>query len=169
MPVQQLWSFRGRHLPRAPRIGLAYAPNASGGFWGRLLGKPGETSIRAGFGVYFTAFEDLTSFNEVGDAPYGFFWVSPVPSLFANPFIDRATGNDEGQRFPPAFPPLNVSASNPDNSIYWSKLTPIISSPGFFHGNELPYSEHYSLSIQRHFGEYTILSLPYVTTTGNRL
>jgi hypothetical protein len=53
----------------APRVGLAYSPNASGGFWGRLLGNPGETSIRAGFGVYFTAFEDITSFNEVGDAP----------------------------------------------------------------------------------------------------
>src|SRR3989454_7065488 len=111
-------------LPISPRVGLAYAPNASGGFWGKLLGRPGETSIRAGFGVFFTAFEDITSFNEVGDAPYGFFWVSPVPPLFATPFMDRATGNNEGQRFPPPFPPLNVSSSNPDNNIDWSKLTP---------------------------------------------
>jgi hypothetical protein len=153
----------------APRLGLAYAPNASGGLLRKLLGGPGETSIRAGFGVYFTAFEDLTSFNEVGDAPYGFYWVSPVPSLFATPFIDRATGFNEGQRFPPPFPPLNVSASNPDNSIDWSKLVPIGSSPGFFHDNRLPYSEHYSLSIQRQFGPNTLLSLSYVGTQGHRL
>jgi hypothetical protein len=153
----------------APRIGLAYSPSATGGFLGRLLGKPGETSVRAGFGVYFTAFEDLTSFNEVGDAPYGFFWVSPVPPLFANPFIDRATGNDQGQRFPAPFPPLNVSASNPDNSIDWSKLTPIISSPGFYYDNRLPYAEHYSLSIQRQFGGNTLLSLAYVGTQAHRL
>jgi hypothetical protein len=153
----------------APRLGLAYAPNASGGLLRKLLGGPGETSIRAGFGVYFTAFEDLTSFNEVGDAPYGFYWVSPVPSLFATPFIDRATGFNEGQRFPPPFPPLNVSASNPDNSIDWSKLVPIGSSPGFFHDNRLPYSEHYSLSIQRQFGPNTLLSLSCVGTQGHRL
>ncbi len=153
----------------APRVGLAYAPNASGGLWGKLLGRPGETSIRAGFGVFFTAFEDVTSFNEIGDAPYGFFWVSPVPSLFATPFIDRATGNNEGQRFPAPFPPLNVSASNPDNSIDWSLLVPIISSPGFFHDNRLPYSENYSFSIQRQFGPNTLLSLAYVGAQGHRL
>jgi hypothetical protein len=153
----------------APRVGLAYAPNVSGGLLRRLLGQSGETSIRAGFGVFFTAFEDLTSFNEVGDAPYGFFWVSPVGPLFANPFIDRATGNDEGQRFPPPFPPLNVSASNPDNSIDWSVFVPIISSPGFFHDNRLPYAEHYSVSIQRQFGTNTLLSLAYVGTQGHRL
>src|SRR5437867_4252463 len=153
----------------APRIGLAYAPNPTGGVLGKLLGRSGQTSIRAAFGVYFTAFEDLTSFNEVGDAPYGFYWVSPVPSLFATPFIDRATGFNEGQRFPPPFPPLNVSASNPDNSIDWTKLVPIGSSPGFFHDNRLPYAEHYSLSIQRQFGANTLLNLAYVGTQGHRL
>ena len=153
----------------APRIGLAYAPNASGGLLQKLLGRSGETSIRAGFGVFFTAYEDLTSFNEVGDAPYGFFWVSPVPPLFATPFIDRATGNNEGQRFPAPLPPLNVSPTNPDNNIDWSLLVPISSSPGFYYQNRLPYSEHYSLSIQRQFGPNTLLSLAYVGTQGHRL
>jgi len=153
----------------APRIGLAYSPNASGGLWGKLLGRARQTSIRAGYGLYFTAFEDNTSFNEVGDAPYGFFWVSPVPPLFATPFIDRATGNNEGQRFPAPEPPLNVSATNPDNNINWSLLTPISSSPGFFHTNRLPYAEHYSFSIERQFGPNTLLSLAYVGTQGHRL
>src|SRR5437660_2265023 len=157
-----------RYRNFAPRVGLAYAPNASGGFWGKLLGRSGETSIRAGFGVFFTAFEDITSFNEVGDAPYGFFWVSP-PSLFTTPFIDRSTGKNEGQRFPPPFPPLNVSASNPDKNIDWSLLVPISSSPGFYYQNRLPYSEHYSLSIERQFGPNTLLSLAYVGTQGHRL
>ena len=31
--------------------------------------------------MYYTAIEDVTLFNEVGDAPFGLFWVSPVPVL----------------------------------------------------------------------------------------
>jgi hypothetical protein len=153
----------------APRVGLAYSPSAASGILHRLLGAPGTSSIRAGFGVFFTAFEDATSFNEVGDAPYGYFWSSPVPPLFATPFIDRATGNDEGQRFPVAFPPLNVGPSNPDNSIDWSQFIPISSSPGFYYKNRLPYSEDYMLSFQRQFGANTMLSMSYVGTQGHRL
>ena len=152
-----------------PRIGLAYSPNANSGILRRILGGPGSSSIRAGFGLFYTAFEDATSFNEVGDAPFGYFWSSPVPPMFASPFIDRATGNNEGQRFPVAFPPLNASASNPDTSVNWSQFLPIGSSPGFYYKNRLPYAEDYMLSFQRQFGANTMLSMSYVGTQGHRL
>ena len=76
----------------APRVGIAYAPNVDGGFLGKLLGGPGKTSIRTGYGLFYQGIEDATSFYESGDAPYGSNWVSPVPSLLASPFIDRPTG-----------------------------------------------------------------------------
>ena len=152
-----------------PRVGLAYSPSASNGFLHLLFGSSGNSSIRAGYGLFYTAFEDATSFNEVGDAPYGYFWSSPVPPLFATPFIDRATGNSEGQRFPVQFPPSNVGPSNPDTSVDWSQFAPISSSPGFFHKNRLPYAEDYMLSFQRQFGTNTMLSLSYVGTQGHRL
>jgi hypothetical protein len=153
----------------APRIGLAYSPNSTGGFLGKLTGGPGKTSIRASFGIFYTAFENATGFNEVGDAPFGFFWSSPTPPLFTTPFIDRATGNSEGQRFPVNFPPPNVSPSNPDTSVDWNQFIPISSSPGFWYRNRVPYAEDYSFSIQRGFGNNTVLSVSYVGTQGHAL
>jgi Carboxypeptidase regulatory-like domain len=152
-----------------PRVGLAYSPGPSGGILRRLFGPSGNSSIRAGFGIFYTAFEDATSFNEVGDAPFGYFWSSPQPPLFATPFVDRSTGSPEGQRFPAQFPPANVSASNPDTTLDWTQFTPISSSPGFYYKNRVPYSENYMLSLQRQFGANTMLSLSYVGTQGHHL
>ncbi|HEV2382555.1 MAG TPA: TonB-dependent receptor [Terriglobia bacterium] len=153
----------------APRIGLAYAPDVQGGFLGKVLGGPGKTSVRAGFGIYYTAFEDVGNINSSDDAPFGNFWVSPEPPLFASPFIDRGTGNNEGQRFPVPLPPLNVGPKNPDNSINWSIFEPISSSPTAYLHNRVPYAEEYEFSIQRQFGLATLLSLSYVGSQGHRL
>ncbi len=153
----------------APRLGLAYAPNADKGPLAWLLGGPGKTSIRGSFGIYYTAFENATGFNEEGDAPFGFFWASPTPPLFTTPFVDRSTGLNEGQRFPPQFPSPNASPKNPDNSIDWSQFLPIASSPGFWHKNKLPYAEQYSLSIQRQFKTNSVLTVAYVGTEGHSL
>jgi Carboxypeptidase regulatory-like domain len=152
-----------------PRIGLAYSPNISGGALGKLLGGPGKTSIRAGYGLFYTSVEDLTQFVEVGDSPYGLFYVSPVPPLFATPYIDRATGNSEGQRFPFTFPPANSSPSHPDTTFNWPAVEPISGAPVFFHTNKMPYSEDYEFSLQRQFGLNTVLSMNYVGTQGHRL
>src|SRR6185437_5723667 len=45
-----------------PRIGIAYSPNFSDGFLGKLTGGPGKTSIRAAFGIFYTSIEDLNLF-----------------------------------------------------------------------------------------------------------
>jgi carboxypeptidase family protein len=36
-----------------PRLAVAWAPGTSGGFWKRLLGGAGQTTIRAGFGIVY--------------------------------------------------------------------------------------------------------------------
>jgi len=139
-----------------PRLGLAYALNS-------------KTSIRAGYGVFFTAFEGTTNFNEIGDAPFGFFYVGTAPS-FTTPFVNRGDGTvvTGGQKFPVNFPPLNVGPKNPA-TLDWTRLIPIGSSPGFFHKNRLPYSENYELSVQRQFTPNTLLTVSYVGTQGHRL
>ncbi len=152
----------------APRIGLAYSPDATDGFIAKLTGGPGATSLRAGYGLFYTSFEGATSFNQIGAAPFGFFYVGNNPS-FTMPFINRPTGVSQLQRFPVAFPPLNVSPSNPDNSVNWNVLLPIVSSPGININNRLPYAEDYELSIQRQFSKETLLTLSYVGTQGHRL
>ncbi|MGD0128728.1 MAG: carboxypeptidase regulatory-like domain-containing protein [Terriglobia bacterium] len=157
------------HHNFAPRLGLAYSPHASGGFLGKLVGGGGETSIRAGFGVYFTSFENRILEQESGDAPYGYWWGPSYLPDFENPFIVRTTGVNEGQRFPVPVPPLNVSPSNPDTTLNWAQFVPLGSSPAFFHANRLPYAEHYNFSLQRQFGNATIMSISYVGTQAHRL
>jgi hypothetical protein len=147
----------------APRAGLAWSPS------GKIWGGQGKTSIRASFGTFYTSFEDTTGFNEVGDAPFGYFWSSPAPPLFVTPYIDRETGFVERQRFPVNFPPANVSASNPDTSVNWAGFEPISSSPGFYHHNRVPYAEDYSLSLQRQIGNASVLSVSYVGTQSHNL
>jgi hypothetical protein len=95
--------------------------------------------------------------------------VNPAPPLFTTPFIDRDTGFNEGQRFPPHFPSSNASPKNPDNTIDWSFFTPISSSPGFWHENHTPYTETWNLSLQRQFGSNTVASASYVGTMGHKL
>lgn len=153
----------------APRVGLAYSPNPQEGIWRRLLGGSGKTSIRAGFGRFFTQTENVVGVQLIGDAPFGFFYSSPTSPLLATPYVDVSSGHVEGQRFPVPLPPLNVSPSNPDNSINWAQYEPIGSSPTFNRSNGLPNTYEYMISLQRQFGMATVLSASYVGTQGHHL
>jgi len=153
----------------APRIGIAYSPSSNSGFLSKLTGGAGNSSIRASWGKFYTTFEGGTDYNEIGDAPFGFYYQSPVPPEFANPFIDRGTGFNEGQRFPAPPPPFNVSPQNPDTSVNWAQEEPIGSSPGFYYKNVNPYAEDYELAIDRQFGRATLLKIAYVGTQGHHL
>jgi hypothetical protein len=150
----------------APRIGIAYSPGFTDGALGKVFGGPGKTSIRAAFGIYYTAIEDLNLFYEVGDAPFGLYWVSPEPTTFEEPFRTRATGASQGQRFPFTFP---VPGAPENKNLDYSVYLPISYSPGYDIHNRLPYAEHYNLSIQRALTNSTILTLAYVGTQGHRL
>lgn len=146
----------------APRIGIAYSPSADSGFLQKLTGGPSKTSIRVGWGKFYSTFEGATNFNEIGDAPFGIFYGSPVPPQFVTPFVDRGTGNVEGQRFPVALPTT-------DTPINWANFLPIGTSPAFWYRNVLPYTEEYQLSIQRQVGSATLLTASYVGTQGHHL
>ena len=148
-----------------PRLGLAWAPNAEG-LLGKILGGPGKTSIRAGAGIYYTAVQDAGLFVEVADAPYGLFWVSSSPPLFDQPFLTRADGTSQTQRFPFVLP---VPGSPSIKNLDWSVFFPIISSPGYLPNNKLPYAEHFNLSIQRQVTSNTVLTMAYVGTAGHKL
>jgi hypothetical protein len=150
----------------SPRLGIAYSPGFTDGLAGKIFGGPGKTSIRAAYGIYYTSIEDLNLFYEVGDAPFGLYWVSPNPTMFDQPFQTRADGSSQTQRFPFTFPtPGSPANKTLDYSIY----LPISFSPGYDIHNRLPYAEHYDLSIQRQLSRNTVLTLSYVGTQGHRL
>jgi len=146
----------------APRIGLAYSPSSDDGLLKTLTGGPGKTSVRVGWGKFYSTFEGATNFNEIGDAPFGAFYGSPVPPEFVTPFVDRGTGKSEGQRFPVALPTTNTV-------INWANFLPIGTSPAFWYKNVLPYTEEYQLSIERQLGSATLFTASYVGTQGHHL
>jgi hypothetical protein len=150
----------------APRIGIAYSPDFTDGVLGKLTGGPGKTSIRAAYGIYYTSIEDLNLFYEVGDAPFGLYWVSPQPVMFDQPFLTRSDGSSQGQRFPFTFP---IPGSPANKTLDYSVYLPISYSPGYSIHNRMPYAEDYNLSIQRELSKSTVLTLAYVGTQGHKL
>lgn len=154
----------------APRLGLAYTPAAApGSFLAKVLGGPGKTSIRAGYGIFYAMIPGETLGLISDNAPYGFTYTSPAPPLFAMPFVDAATGNSEGQRFPAALAPLNVSKTNPDGNIDFSQFEPISAIPGYAPTNVIPYTESYMFTIQRQLGQNTLVSAGYVGNQAHHL
>ena len=153
----------------APRVGLVYSPSAdSDSVFGRMLGGPGQTSLRAGFGTFYTAIEALTIGVLSANAPYGTTYTSPTPPLFATPFISASTGQGS-QYFPVQLAPLNSSASHPDANIDWSQYEPISGLPAYPTTNRIPYTEEYTFSLERQLSSNTVLSASYVGTQGHRL
>jgi hypothetical protein len=158
------------NLDFAPRIGLAYSPEGTEGTLpGTILGGPGKTSIRAGFGMYYTAIEALTVGILAGNAPFGITYSSPAPPLFATPFITASTGQFQGQPFPVALVTQKASLSHPDPNVNWSQYEPISGIPGYAATNRIPYVEEYMLSVERQLGANTVLSASYVGTQSHRL
>ena len=152
-----------------PRLGLVYSPSASAdSFLGKILGDPGQTSFRAGFGMFYTAIEALTIGVLSANAPYGTTYTSPTPPLFATPFVSASTGQGS-QYFPVQLAPLNSSASHPDPNIDWSQYEPISGLPAYPTTNHIPYTEEYMFSVERQLSSNTLLSASYVGTQGHRL
>jgi len=154
----------------SPRLGLAYTPRLKGDNWlARVLGGAGKTSFRAGFGMYYTSIEALTIGVLAANAPYGTTYSSPAPPLFSDPFVTAATGENLGQYFPVNLAPLNVSSSHPDTRVEWAQYEPITGIPAYSIHNRIPYTEQYMLSIERQFGENTLLNASYVGNQSHRL
>ena len=159
----------------APRLGLTYSPSADSRFLHALLGGPGTSSIRAGYGLFYTAFEGATDFNEIGDAPFGDY-TGQFGSTLAAPFTNRATGTSIANFFPVAPPLKNFSASHPASGPPYDTLADFFnaygtigSSPAFYNHNRLPYSQNYELSFERQLSSTDVLTLSYVGTQGHRL
>jgi hypothetical protein len=159
----------------APRLGLAYSFGDHEGILGKVVGKPGSTSIRLGWGMFYTAFEGATDFNQIGAAPFGNY-TGQNESEFADPFTNRAAGTSLYNLFPAPPPLKGFSASNPASGPPYDNVAEflhafgtIASSPGIYTKNRLPYAETYELSIQRQITSSDLLTLSYVGTQGHRL
>lgn len=147
----------------APRLGLAYSPS------GKLFGGPEKTSIRAGYGIFYSVIQGNTIGIDEPQPPYGLSYTSPAPPLFATPFINAAGGALHVNPFPLTFPPLNASVNHPNPNIGYSAFLPLAGMTAPPPWNTYPYSENYFLSIDRKFGADTLVRFGYVGSQAHHL
>jgi hypothetical protein len=142
----------------APRIGFAWAPKFEHGFLHRLVGND-ATVIRGGFSIaYDLAYYNILLNVETG-APFSAALTIPLANL-------PSTGSPAPLPFNPTGDVVRAAASASGvlpkgvlNPIY---LTQTQVAPNF----RAPYSEQYSLGIQRQVGRNNIIEARYVGTHG---
>jgi hypothetical protein len=153
----------------SPRLGVAYSPGKANGLLGKILGGPGKTSLRAGYGIFYSVIEGNTVAIDEPQPPYGLSYTSPAPPLLTTPFISAANGATHVQPFPLTFPPLNASVSHPNPNIDFSPFLPQAGMTAPYGGNTYPYNENYFFSIERQLGMASVLSLSYVGSQAHHL
>ena len=154
----------------SPRVGLAWSPHApDDSLLGKILGSAGTTSIRTGFGKFYSAIEALSVSVLAANSPYGTTYTSPAPPLFSDPFLTASNGQNFGQPFPYTFAPRNSSASHPDPNFDWTAVEPISGIPAYDIHNRIPYSNQWMLSVERQVGTNSVINASYVGNVGRRL
>ncbi len=152
----------------SPRIGLAWSPNGAPGFLNKIVGQ-GKTSIRAGYGIFYSVIEGNTMAIDEPQPPYGLSYTSPAPPLFATPYMSAATGTFLGNPFPLDFPPLNATASHPNPSQQFGSFIPVAGMTAPVPWDTYPYNENYFFSIERQITDTTLFSISYVGSQAHHL
>jgi hypothetical protein len=153
----------------SPRLGIAYSPGARDGLLSKITGGPGNSSVRAGYGIYYSVIEGNTMAIDEPQPPYGLSYTSGAPPLFATPFITASNGQFLGNPFPLNVPSLKTSIKNPNTTQDFSIFIPQQGMTAPVPWNTYPYTENYFLSIQRQFGQRMMFSASYVGSQAHHL
>jgi hypothetical protein len=148
----------------APRFAVAWAPQSENGFLKRLLGGPGKTSVRAGYGIYFDHFGEgiVNTFDKTGT----FGLTTSIGNQVGQFGVDNAPRFTDLFAIPPAliapapqggFP--NTPFANTSPAIYW----------GLDDKLKTPYSHVIDFSIQRELPKGLAFEAAYVGRLGRRL
>jgi len=145
----------------APRVGIAYSPNFSDGFLGKLFGGNGKTSIRSGFGLFYNPIEELVLAQFGAEPPFG--GSSSLSDVFFNtPFVGQGDFTNpnpfNGIINPPKGQPTDLSFFRP--ILLYGEFQPHLRTQ---------YTSQYNLTIQRELNTSTMLQLGYVGSQGHRL
>ena len=153
----------------APRFGVAYSPDVKTPLLRKLAGEQGRTSLRTGYGIFYTAYEGLSAGIMSANPPYGYTYTSAAPPLFQSPFTVAATGADAGQRFPLQKVAYGASKASPNSNVNWSQFEPLVGIPAVDPNDVTPYAQHWMASVERQFGSGALASLSYVGTSSHHL
>lgn len=139
----------------APRIGFAWAPSG-GGRLDRFLGAD-KFSVRGGWGMFYQNGEGEQAIDQAAEAPYDVFYGAVLPPVFASPYTNRFDG---AMHAPFPFDPQN---------FVWANALPLSSYPAPPINQKVPYTESYNLTLQRQFGQATVVTLGYLGNQAHRL
>jgi hypothetical protein len=153
----------------APRFGVAWTPSFAAQWLHRLTGPVGQTSIRFGYGIFYTAFEGLSAGIMSANPPYGYTYTSAAPPLFESPFTVAATGFDAGQRFPLQKVAYGASRAHPNANVDWSQFEPLVGIPAVDPNDATPYAEHWMASVERQLGTGSLFTMSYVGASSHHL
>jgi len=143
-----------------PRVGFAWSP----GWSNRLMGGPGKTSMRGGFGLYFNRSEEELNLQDLGIAPFGLSTNGAPNPSFPDPYADINGGGSLPQPFP------YVPPSPGDTSIDFDQFLPFGPSLSTNARNlTVPYAMNWNFTIERELPGRTILKLGYVGSHGANL
>jgi hypothetical protein len=145
----------------APRIGIAYSPNFTDGFLGKLFGNNGKTSIRAGWGLFYNPIEELVLAQFGAEPPFG--GSSSLSDVFFNtPYVNQGdfqTPNPFGGIITPTKgQPTDLSLFRP--ILLFGEFQPHLRSQ---------YTTQYNLTIQRELSQSMMFQIGYVGSQGHRL
>ncbi len=145
-----------RYNELGPRLGWAWAPDL-----GAISGKPGQFSIRGGFGIYYNRTEEESSLQTLETPPFGQSSVGAADfggsPQFANPYADINASGTEANKFPYKFP----TAGEVIPPSTWAALEPLdVSTYGA--SFRAPYAENFQLSVEREFPARVVARASYV-------
>ncbi len=142
----------------APRIGFAYSPK-----WGKAIFGENKTVIRGGYGIAYEIAFTNQLLNSASAVPRVFLFTNSCPSSAAcgiTPIPGTGTGAEVSVV---ANPPLNSvdPRRSPSN---WTLAGDLVNRNLLRFDN--PYSQNWSLGIQREIGRSSIFEVRYVGTQG---
>jgi hypothetical protein len=136
-------------LDFAPRVGFAYSVHGDG-----------KTVIRGGFGIYYSQVVDNSEANYALTGPTGVFNYVASPGQVGFPTSVAAAPL-------PAFPagavaPVRSLYLRPGDASYYNQFFPTSTLVNYQNGLWNPYSEQWTLGIQRRLAPNWVLSVDYV-------
>jgi hypothetical protein len=135
----------------APRIGFAYS-----------IGNNGKTVVRGGFGIYYSQVVDNSQANYVLTGPTGVFNYTASPGQVGFPMSVAAAPLPA---FPAsAVPPLRSLYLRPGDASYYNQFFPTNLLANYQSGLWNPYSEQWTIGIERQIFSKWVLSVDYVGT-----
>ena len=150
----------------APRLAFAWSPKAESGFSHRLLGDPGKSAIRGGFGIYYDHFGQgvVDAFDQQGS----FGLTTSIQNPVGQYTVDKSPRFTGLYNIPPQliFPPptgpfpKTPAVGLPEGAtIYW----------GLDDKMKTPYSYVFDFSISRELPKSFVLEMAYIGRLGRRL